>query len=415
MNPTDRIQLLLTRYSNKSITSAELDELLVWMEGLSEEQSAEIANNYLPLWQKANSGELHAGEHAVDWNAMQRQVMASSAPEKTKKTIYHMWWRVAAAVVFIILGITTAYLLLKPDNSQPAITQNEPSIRLPENVLPNVNQTVLTLANGQQIMLDSIESGNIITDTRSKMVKLHDGEIAYDVNKASTEPEYHTISVPRGGKPYKVLLADGSKVWLNTESSLRYPSFFKKDESRTVELTGEGYFEIATQFSSEKSSPNNKTKTAFFVKLSNMSVEVLGTHFNIMSYQDEQNIETTLLEGSVKIATANSNIMLTPGKQAQLTANGTLQVITANTALATAWVNGYFHFDKADAKTVLRQVGRWYDLDVVYNSNMPDDLFSGKLERSLPLSGILKLFASSPIKVRVEGRKLIVLPVASKN
>lgn len=412
MKVTDRIQLLLNRYGNKSITSAEFDELMIWMAGLDEEQSTELENVYQSLWEDAKKNRFNI-EHMVDWEGMLGRVMESTGPEENKKIVYRMWWRVAAAIVFL-LGVIITYQLVRPKSNQSPVANKEQSIRLPENVLPNINQTVLTVSNGRKIFLDSVASGNFLTEDNIKMIKLKGDEIAYSNDIESIEPEYHTISVPRGGRPYKVLLADGSKVWLNAESSLRYPSFFK-GESRSVELTGEGYFEIAPQVSGDRtapthSSPGGKNKIPFFVKLSCMTVEVLGTHFNIMSYKDEQNIETTLLEGSVKITTGNNSTLLTPGKQAQLSANGNLNVINADTALATAWVNGYFHFNQADIKTVLRQVGRWYDLDVVYSNNMPDDLFSGKLERSLPLSGILKLFASSPIKVRVEDKKLIVLP-----
>ncbi|MCC7523293.1 MAG: FecR domain-containing protein [Chitinophagaceae bacterium] len=415
MKVTNRIQLLLTRYAAKTITSAELDELLVWMEGLTDEQSAEIADAYQELWQQAINGDLAVGNHAVDWNAMLNRVKAAAFPKENKKPVYRIWIRAAAAAVIVLFGATVTYVLLPRKQNQPLAVHPAQQVRLPESVLPNTNQTMLTFEDGHQIFLDSMKLGNIATDNSAMLVKLGVGEIAYGGDNTSSEPTYHTISVPRGGRPYIVALADGSKVWLNAESSLRYPSFFKKDEPRKVELTGEGYFEIAPQFISRHSIPNSRIKTPFFVKLPNMSVEVLGTHFNIMAYRDEQFVETTLLEGSVKIGTANSNIVLAPGKQAQLDSNGKLRVINADTALATAWVNGYFHFDKADVKTVLRQVGRWYDLDVVYNSNMPDDLFSGKMEKSLPLSGILKLFESSPVKLRVEGRKLIVLPVLPKN
>lgn len=406
MTISDRIHLLLTRYEKKIITSAEFDELLIWMEGLTEEESEQLSGLYKPLWEQAKTGQLQSAASNVNWQLMLDKVFSSTAPLKTQKNYYRIGWRVAAAVLVILFSTLALYFMVKPGNNKKLVVQKETEKNLPEEVLPNINQTMLTLPDGRQIPLDSIASGNTISDNQFRMSKLNEDEIAYNTDPAFAAPEFHTISVPRGGRAYRVLLADGSRIWLNAESSLRYPSYFTGND-RMVELTGEGYFEIAPRLKSRDSGLKGG-KMPFLVKLHNMQVEVLGTHFNIMSYQDEQRTETTLIEGSVKVITNNKSVVLTPGKQAQLYSNGVFQIANTDTALATAWVNGYFHFDKADIKTIFRQIGRWYDLDVAYKGAPSTDLFSGKMERSLPLSGILKLFASSPIKVQVEGKKLIV-------
>lgn len=419
MTVSDRIHLLLERYRNNSITSAEFDELTVWMEGLNEGESDQLLEPYKPLWEQAKIGQLKNSEHKVDWQTMLNNVMLSNAPGESKKNVRNMWWRAAAAAILILFSATTIYFLFNTGTDEKHVAQKENLNLSPEKVLPNVNQTVLTLPGGRQISLDSIASGNMIGDNQSGLMKLQDGEIAYNPSTASNALEYHTISVPRGGRTYKVILSDGSRIWLNAGSSLRYPSYFD-DKERLVELTGEGYFEIAPRLRSEAPSPDGnvsggENKTPFLVKLHNMTVEVLGTHFNIMSYEDEPSIETTLIEGSVKVTSGINTAILTPGKQAQLFPNGVLHMNDADTAMATAWVNGYFHFDKANTETIFRQIGRWYDLDIEYTGNIPSDLFSGKMERSLPLSGILKLFASSPIKIKVEGKKLIVMADDVKN
>ena len=411
MTVSDRIHLLLTRYGNHSITSAEFDELIVWMEGLNEDESDQLLEMYKPLWEQAKMGQLESSGQKVDWRLMLDNIINSTEPEESKKPAYYIGWRAAAAAIIILFSAVALYFMLRTGNGEKPIAHKHEINLLPENVLANVNQTMLTLPDGRQIPLDSIASGNTIGDDKYGIRKLKEGEIAYHTDTVLTAPEYHTVSVPRGGRPYRVALSDGSRILLNAESSLRYPSYFAGND-RLVELTGEGYFEIAPQL--RKGYPDHKgatgkTKIPFLVKLDNMTVEVLGTHFNVMSYKDEKSVETTLIEGSVKVVAGSNSVVLTPGKQAQLSAAGILHVTNADTALATAWVNGYFQFNKAGVETIFRQIGRWYDLDVEYDGNASSDLFSGKMERSLPLSGILNLFASSPIKIKLEGKKLIVL------
>ncbi len=189
-----------------------------------------------------------------------------------------------------------------------------------------------------------------------------------------------------------------TRVWLNAASSLRYPTSFS-GQDRKVELTGEGYFEVA----------KNKDKP-FHVRVGAVEVEVLGTHFNIMAYDDEAAIQTTLLEGSVKVSYNNQTDLLKPGRQASLNrTDNKLTTGEANVQQVVAWKNGYFYFDKSDVKTIMRQVSRWYDLDIVYESTVPDMKFSGKIERSLPLSGISHLLESGQIHFRIEGKNCIMM------
>lgn len=409
METAQRIAFLFNRYIDKTITATEFDELLVWMHGLDETQAQYLSDAQQALWQKAKTGELSIGADRLDWPAMLNQVFSRSEAEA--QPVRRLWTRLAAAAVILILLGTAGYYWFKKETS--AIVQTpveQPVIRQPATVLPLTNATVLTLPGGQQIMLDSAADGQIPGSGSTPVVKVRNGEISYTANATAT-PEYHTINVPRGGRPYQVVLADGSRVWLNAASSLRYPSFFTGND-RSVELAGEGYFEVS------------KDAAKPFIVIAGLNrVEVLGTHFNINAYTDEANIVTTLLEGKVKVSTKDevrntnaptsdlrphTSVVLKPGEQALLVSNGTLQVHTTNTALATAWVHGYFQFDKADVSAILRQVARWYDLDIVYRGRIPTDLFSGKIERSLPLTGIVQLLAQGNIKVRVEGKQLIV-------
>ncbi|MFT3949844.1 MAG: FecR domain-containing protein [Agriterribacter sp.] len=393
---TGRILQLLAQYRGKKISPAEFDELLVLMDSLNEEQSERLTESHKELWEQAKAGQLNTNGQAIDWNGMLRQILESDSPALAQKPVVKLWYSIAAASVifFICIG---AFFLFNRKKPSPAVAERQQLLRQPEDVLPNTNQTVLTLANGRQISLDSAANGSLLSDGSIQILKQHNGEIAYHSGTGVMTPEYHTITVPRGGRPYQLLLADGSRVWLNASSTLRYPSFFEGN-SRTVELTGEGYFEVA-----------GNMNMPFRVNHKNLNVEVLGTHFNVMTYEDESSVQTTLLEGSVKISAGFDHALLTPGKQARWSPDGSLKVVDANTELAVAWVKGYFQFDKADVKTILRQVGRWYDLDIEYRGEAPADLFSGKIERSLPLAGIVKLLASGHINIKVEGKKLIVL------
>jgi ferric-dicitrate binding protein FerR (iron transport regulator) len=221
----------------------------------------------------------------------------------------------------------------------------------------------------------------------------------YDGTKASNQGSlisYNTLSTPRGGQ-YQLVLPDGSKVWLNASSSIHFPTAFAGHE-RNVELTGEAYFEIA----------KNKQKP-FHVNVNGMQVEVLGTHFNVNAYGDEGAIKTSLLEGSVKIKKGNISGLLKPGQQGVLKKNSTdLEIKNADMNEAIAWKNGLFEFDGADIKSIMREIGRWYDVDVVYAGKVPDRRFEGKISRDAQLSDVLKILALSNVKFSVEGKKIIV-------
>jgi transmembrane sensor len=314
-----------------------------------------------------------------------------------------MWRRIAVAVIiFGVIICGSFFLLTRRTTTEMAKAGSQP-LRLPKDIIPRGNNAILTLSNGSIINLDSAKNGMIAEQGYEKVVILDSGLLAYTPAPASingvhsTEIIYNTISTPRAAQ-YQLVLSDGTKVWLNAASSLRFPiAFTGKD--RIVELTGEGYFEVT----------KNREKP-FHVRTGGLEVEVFGTHFDIMAYEDESAIQTTLLEGVVKVSHDKQSDLLEPGKQARLARdNNNLTVIDANVKQAVAWKNGYFYFDKSDVKTIMRQVSRWYDLDIVYESPVPDMQFSGKIERNLPLSGIAHLLESGQIHFRIEGKKCIMM------
>jgi ferric-dicitrate binding protein FerR (iron transport regulator) len=265
---------------------------------------------------------------------------------------------------------------------------------------PGGNKATLTLGNGSQIVLDSARNGLLVQQGNTKIIKSANGHIAYNKTLTGTStPIYNTMTTPRGGK-YDLQLSDGTRVWLNASSSITYPIVFSGTERR-VTITGEAYFEVA----------KNKDMPFKINVNGQEEVQVLGTHFNIMAYNDEPMIKTTLLEGSVKIVRNKTTGMLKPGQQAQLTTDGKLSVTDdADINAVMAWKNGQTLFVNEDIKTIMRRVSRWYDVDVDYQGDIPARLFTGGISRESNLSVLLKVLELNKIHFKAAGKKLIVTP-----
>jgi ferric-dicitrate binding protein FerR (iron transport regulator) len=264
-------------------------------------------------------------------------------------------------------------------------------------VSPGNNKAILTLADGSSIILDDARDGAITQQGGTKVIKIG-GKLAYHTTGNSSEIEYNTITTPRGGQ-YQVELPDGSRVWINAASSLRFPTAFTGNERR-VEINGEAYFEVAKN----KSMP-------FIVKVNDAKVEVLGTHFNINAYDDEGIMTTTLLEGSVKFVSSDKISILKPGQQSQLSKDGQVKLINdVDIDKVMAWKNGLFVFDNSDLETVMRQLSRWYDIDVVFRTRNVATSFVGEIPRTSKLSDILKVFElASKLQFEIAGKKVIVM------
>ncbi len=303
---------------------------------------------------------------------------------------------IAAAILLTLVGAATFYLLQNNFPTKPSVVSNN----LPKatQILPGGNKATLTLANGEIVTLDDANNGKISSQGNSNVVKLKSGLLAYQQSvTAASEPvaAINILSTPRGGQ-YQVELPDGSKVWLNAASSLKYPTFFSGKE-RVVELTGEGYFEVA----------KNKNMP-FKVKVNNMEVAVLGTHFNIMAYNNEHTVNTTLLEGSVKVITPTSSKTIVPGEQAKLSTNGALNIVDADLEATIAWKNGFFQFNSADMQSIIKQINRWYDVDVVYNGNI-DAHFTGIISRSVDAEKVFKkLQLTGAFKYEIKNKQVFI-------
>ncbi|ATL47002.1 iron dicitrate transport regulator FecR [Chitinophaga caeni] len=297
-------------------------------------------------------------------------------------------WQAAAAIIFVILGAATTWILYNQYNKHPSIVAME-------DVGPGAERAVLKLGNGRVIMLDT-SRGNIVQS--GGLTVANDSGILNYQGKAAVA-EYHTLSVPRGGQ-YKLQLPDGTDVWLNAASSITYPTFFDGSE-RLVKVTGEVYFEVAQM-----------AGKPFRVKSPNGSdIQVLGTRFNINSYADEPTLKATLLEGAIRFNTATEHQVMKPGQQAILNKSGSLEILSnVNTEAVTAWRKGYFYFDATDLQTVMRQIARWYDVTVTYEGEVPDMKFSGEISKSNNISLVLEMLKANNIRFEIKGRKIIVKP-----
>jgi ferric-dicitrate binding protein FerR (iron transport regulator) len=302
----------------------------------------------------------------------------------------HSWIKyVAAASVLLILSIST-YLIIGQKQYQQISKNND--------FVPGSNRAILKLADGREILLDTAANGAIVKLDGITITKNAAGEIEYKVGDVSSADAvaYNTITTPNGGE-YHVVLPDGTKIWLNASSSLKYPTVFK-GKQRRVEITGEGYFEVA----------KNK-QMPFIVSCRNQNIEVLGTHFNINSYEDEDGIKTTLLEGSVKVSTAKDALIIAPGEQAYLNPSIlTLEKRTADVEQEIAWKNNLFSFKGDNLQTIMRQIARWYNVEVSYEGKLSDEKFYGQISRTSKLSEVFAILELNHVHFKSKGRHIVV-------
>lgn len=337
------------------------------------------------------------------------------AAGKNKKNQFYIRWSVAAAVLLLV----SAGVWFYRSDSKYSDSNNLPGKNVKmwkrQDIAPGTNKAILTLADGSTIALDDAGNGMLAKQGGSAINKTKDGEIVYEagLGQKNQEVAYNTVATPRGGQ-YQLTLPDGSKVWLNSASSIRFPTVFNGDE-RKVEITGEAYFEVAKKVKGEslKLKVQGADRIPFIVKTAEQEVEVLGTHFNINAYEDEGETKTTLLEGSVRVRTVKGSILnsklLEPGQQSVIrSADHAMSVRFADTEKAVAWKNGYFKFDRENLQSIMRQVSRWYDVDVEYHGTIPPDEYVGKIKRTAYVSGVLRILELSNVKCRIEGRKIII-------
>ena len=389
---------LLTRYLENNCSPQEADEILDFMQ---KDESNRI------LLHKMNEEFKNIPQMAVEHNSRLRDQLLQKIKPATVVPLNRRWWARVAIAAAVILVISTGYYLLSEHKSRQADNAGN-LVQIEQDILPGGDKAVLTLGDGTQILLDTAGNGTLSHQGNSMVMKLNSGQLAYNSSKASAtssnEVLYNTITTPRGGQ-FQIVLPDGSKVWLNAASSLRFPTDFVGGE-RLVEITGEAYFEVA-KFSSPVTS--GKGAMPFIVQLTDGSqVKVLGTHFNINAYADEASVNTTLLEGSVLVKKGKSIRKLAPGQQARMNASGMNIINGVDLEQVVAWKNGLFNFHEESLQSAMRQISRWYDVEVVFDKGIPDIRFGGKIQRNLKLQQIINGLEDAEVHFRIEGKKLIV-------
>ncbi|UYQ94133.1 FecR domain-containing protein [Chitinophaga horti] len=373
---TDQTKLsLINKYKAGQLTEEEEASFFAWYREVTLDELHQLLQmgDQPPAYQEASPEFLAA---------MQQRLQE---PAKVRKLQPRLWW--AAAAVLLVAG--SVYLL------RPATKPVDVVVTASADVAPGKNGAVLTLANGQQVSLDSLADG-VVANQQGTNVVMQNGSLHYHADEASGSA-YNTISTPPA-RQFRLTLPDGSLVWLNAKSSIRYPTAFT-GANRTVEVNGEAYFEVA-----------KNAARPFRVQLKNATVEVLGTHFNLNAYDDEPSVRATLLEGSIRAVKGTEGVVLQPGQQADIETSIRVKE-NINTNQVVAWKDGTFNFDQLGVEEVMRQLSRWYDIEIVYEKGVPVNKFYGEIGRNLNLSQVLDGLKASGVNFRIEeNKRLIVLP-----
>ena len=394
------ISILFKKYYNKTASPQEIRELFDLLKSSSDDELTELIRNE---WEDQENEDpifsIEMSENILK-NILSEMGDVKSQTEETVPLSLFKWSILykslsAAAAIIILLGIGLYFRFSL--NSNPG--NQKASVKLNADALPGVNKAILILGDGQKIILDSLINGLIAKTENFEVNKTENGQLVYhafDRNyKNARGEDINTLVTPRGGE-YRVTLPDGSKVWLNATSSIKFPGVFRSN-IREVELNGEAYFEIA-----------KKSAMPFRVKSNGAQIEVIGTHFNVKAYGNEKLMKTTLVEGSIKITAGNFSHLLKPGQQAILT-KGELKVLdNVDIEEQVAWKNGLFLFKDTSIEDVMSQVASWYDLNVIFEGKIPEKYLSGKVSRSVNASEFMNLLKYAGVKFKIKEKNIII-------
>jgi ferric-dicitrate binding protein FerR (iron transport regulator) len=387
---TDHYEKLLQKYLDGQCTIAETEELYAWLQSSGSHRS--LLATMQQEFEKAMN-ERHVLPPELS-DRIETRLLQDISQGKVVQFRQRNRLRWVAAAAIVLLAGSGIYYYMSSVSPRKTFTAGNNAVADTGDIAPGTNKAILILANGDVVTLDS--AGNQVINQGQTIVRQQNGQLEYAVQGNSDAVVYNTLTVPRGGQ-FNIVLPDGSHVWLNAASSLRYPTAFNGDR-REVEIQGQGYFEVA---------PN--ARQPFFVKVSNLEVQVLGTRFDVMAYPDEKSINTTLIEGLVNVKHGITEQRLKPGQQAILDpATGSMVVRPADVDQVIAWKTGFFEFDNASLADIMRQLARWYDIDVSYDQTGNEQLFGGRISRSLPLSDILHMLEANGSTFLLSGRKLTV-------
>lgn len=381
---------LAEKFLNGNASPEEEKLLMAYYDALQEEKSS---------WDQDSMGEQDQVKQTLFDRILDEIARYRSVDKRNRNRRIFFSWKAAAVFVAIVSAILFFYVKTPPGY---IAGKNKPD-PVNHDILPGGNKAVLTLADGSQITLDSAAMGTVTAQGNIIIDKDKEGNLVYRMTDnnplaENDKPIYNTISTPVTGQ-YQVVLSDDTRVWLNAGSSIRFPIAFAPDE-RSVTIKGEAYFEIA-----------HDKKRPFKVYSGTQLVEVLGTHFNINAYDDEEEIKTTLLEGSVRISSGKLSRTLKPGQQARFSdRTGEMNIVKVDIEEAVSWKNGYFVFEDEDIRSVMRKISRWYGVEVVYLNDQINEKFGGTVSKFENVSQVLKILeATGTIHFKIEGRRIIVM------
>jgi len=425
--PFDIDPIVLKYVRDRSLSPDEAERLRQWLAKSNDPDRLAIIERMRtdPDWVQAELLRMQRIKtesiwSKIEWSKTETRIKPFASIPLPIQTRRRWWAFTAAASIITVVCAGGAWLWYSRVHLTPPAVAVAP-VTVTTDVKPGGNKAILTLADGRRIDLGTTANGVLADQGTTKVAKLADGQLAYNKEKTMDEKPlalaYNSLSTPRAGQ-FTLRLPDGSRVWLNNASVLRYPVAFTGLD-RTVELAGEAYFEVARDpghpfrviVHKGEADLSNLSSSAPPVVDDGGSIEVLGTSFNVMAYKDEPAERTTLIDGSIRVTQAHQSALLKPAEQSALDASGKLLVTPdVNVQEVIAWKNGYFHFDHASLQTTMRQLARWYDIDVVYQGQVPEQEFEGRIQRDLPLSDILKGLENDQVHFRLDGRKLLVTP-----
>lgn len=383
-----RLSQLLTAWRTGGLSASEERELLDAIAG--DASGADTIPVLEDLLAGAPEG---AAADTERWRPVLEAVLAVDKPEREvpvigrRPTVMRRWGWVAAVLVFLVAGLWVLRSRMSAPVTVPAIVRTD----IPA---PTGTHATVTLGSGKTILLDSVDAGQLAVQGGARLVKTGGGGLVYQAGAgASGELVYNTVYNPRGSRVVSLVLSDGSQVWLNAASSIRYPAAFDGPDRR-VQMTGEAYFEVA----------KNAAKP-FSVTVRSREIDVLGTEFNVNAYADEAAMVTTLVNGSVR----EGDRALQPGQQAVAEDQQEVVISKGDIPVATAWKNGAFAFSNVDVPGLMRQLSRWYDIDVQYAGAVPAKRFSGEIGRSLSLAQVLRILTKSDIHYKITNDHTLVI------
>jgi len=398
-NNSKKINSLFNRYKEGVATSEDMAFLEIWYIEHNKDFSRVLS-------------DIEVAERLAEVKS--KLPIDKSIDLPTVKTGVRLWPGLIAVASLLIAIITIFYFI---GNSKSEIEiLHEAAVNA--GIAPGGNKAILTLASGKKIVLTDATNGNIVNESGITITKTQDGKVVFKVNNPESTSEktnvkWNTIETPKGGQ-YQIVLPDGSNVWLNAQSTLKFPSIFSSG-MRKVEVSGEAYFEITKKFITR-----NAERLPFVVVSGLQEIEVLGTRFNVNNYKDEEAVKTTLLEGSVRIRYPKSNsnypgaadaksLILKPGQQSNMTKSGNIKVESVDAQQAVDWQKGYFEFHDENVYEIMRKVARWYDINVIYEPGLPMNGMGGSLSRFQDVSKVLEIMQSTGlVKFKIEGKKIYV-------